>query len=496
MAFKSSVKIYFSDFFNVTPDSLEKYGTFNVSLVTDLPLFIDPFLLFNSKKKEYQELHDEMIKYLRFLRDKSAQGNVQPGLIAAWYRFPEVKQNHFGFCLSGNSGRGLGNEFAQALDVNLQNLFSDFGSGQNKISKGHHLEKLCLIRDRVGKDFISDFTTNLIKGFLLKYTEAFAKKNIDPSLRKTVPTNHVSFNYKTETWERQSFDLPFDGDDYVLLTPKDILTKDDIWINKNDLIEDFSGICSAIPNGQLVAQIDSYFKSMLPRRPKQKDKREAARKTILRFKELIDYYIKYKEDHGGQAVDISNSKVTFSLNLYVHQFGQLAEVLQEQTKFYQLIGGTKEETYQRILFLKDVIENKDGYKIFYHSGHPIQRESDLQILFRLTWCGTSSDVNREVNNGRGPADFVVSRGAMDKGLVEMKLASNTALKKNLEHQLEIYKKASDGKYGYKVIIYFTSEELAKVRNILRELDIEKSPWVILIDAREDNKLSASKAVTH
>ena len=37
--------IYFSDFFQVSPDILEKYGAFNVSLINDLPLFIDPFLL-------------------------------------------------------------------------------------------------------------------------------------------------------------------------------------------------------------------------------------------------------------------------------------------------------------------------------------------------------------------------------------------------------------------------------------------------------------------
>lgn len=492
---QASVKIYFSDFFDVNPELIDEYGAFNVSLVSDLPLFIDPFLLFNSRKPGYQALHADMIGYLRFLRENSVAGGVNPGLLAAWYQFPEVKQNRFGFCLAGNQGRGLGSEFATALNENLNKLFSDFGSSKSRISKGQHLEKLCLIRERVGKDSISDFTTNLIKGYLLSYTEAFAKKHIHSSLRKTLSVKHVKFNYTTETWESRAFDLPFDGADYVLLTPKDILTKDDIWINKHDLIEDFSEICSAIPNSQLVAQIERYFKAVLPRKPKEKDRREAARKTILEFKEFIDYYIKYKEAHGDEARDISAGKVELSMNLYVHQFGRLAEAL-KRTAFYELLGGTREETRKRIEFLKDVIENKDGYRIFYHKQQPIQRESDLQILFRLTWCGTVSDVNREVNNGRGPADFVISRGALDKGLVEMKLASNTALRRNLQHQVEIYKKAGDAQYGFKVIVYFTSAELAKVKAILRELQIEKEPWVILIDARDDNKPSASKASSH
>jgi hypothetical protein len=489
------VKIYFSDFFNIDSDLLDKYGAFDVSLVSDLPLFIDPFLLFNSKKPAYQGLHEEMIRYLRFLRDKSAEGNMAPGLVAAWYRFPEVKQNRFGFCLSGNSGRGLGGDFATALNDNLHNLFADFGD-ENRISRGHHLEKLCLIRDRVGKDFISDFTTNLIKGFLLDYTQTFAKRHVDASRRRLVRVDRVRFNYGTASWERGTFDLPFDGDDYVLLTPKDILTKDDIWINKHDLVADFSEICDAIPNEQLVAQINHYFRSVLPRKPKEKDRQDAARKTILRFRELIDYYIKYKEENGEQAVDISKQRVTFSVDLYIRQFGALAEMLNSSTAFYQLRGGTQEETRQRILFLKDVIENKGGYRVFYHKGKPIERESDLHILFRLTWFGTAADVNPEANSGGGPVDVSVSMGACDKCLVEMKLASNSALRRNLQHQLEIYKKAASAQSGYKVIVYFSGQERKRVEAILRELKIEGEPWVVLIDARNDNKPSASKATSH
>ncbi len=64
----TNMNIYSTDFFQVPPDALEEYGAFNVSLINDLPLFVDPFLLFNSEKEEYQVLHDQMIDYLKFLR--------------------------------------------------------------------------------------------------------------------------------------------------------------------------------------------------------------------------------------------------------------------------------------------------------------------------------------------------------------------------------------------------------------------------------------------
>ena len=60
--------IYFTDVFDVAPEKLEAYGAFNVSLINDLPMFVDPFLLFNSKDAEYQALHESIIRYVRFLR--------------------------------------------------------------------------------------------------------------------------------------------------------------------------------------------------------------------------------------------------------------------------------------------------------------------------------------------------------------------------------------------------------------------------------------------
>src|SRR5258708_39534689 len=82
---EDTVKAYFSDYFSVLPRVIEDYGAFNISLLNDLPLFIDPFLLFNSKRSEYRALHDHMIRYLRFLRDKSTGFALDNGLIRAWY---------------------------------------------------------------------------------------------------------------------------------------------------------------------------------------------------------------------------------------------------------------------------------------------------------------------------------------------------------------------------------------------------------------------------
>ncbi len=110
-------------------------------------------------------------------------------------------------------------------------------------------------------------------------------------------------------------------------------------------------------------------------------------------------------------------------------------------------------------------------------------------------CHESStfDINREVNNGRGPVDFKVSKGSADKTLVEFKLASNKKLEQNLQKQVEIYQKANKTTSSFKVIIYFTEEEHKRVTDILNRTELTGKENIILIDGRNDNKVSASNA---
>jgi hypothetical protein len=114
-------------------------------------------------------------------------------------------------------------------------------------------------------------------------------------------------------------------------------------------------------------------------------------------------------------------------------------------------------------------------------------------MFRLTWFATPSDVSPETNDGRGPVDFKISRGSQDKTLVEFKLASNSKLKQNLENQVEVYKKAHSTNKSIKVILFFSYEEEQKIQSILKELGLENEKYVVSIDARNDNKPSASNA---
>ena len=485
------MRIYFTDWFQVDSGLLEEYGAFNISLINDLPLFIDPFLLFASEKQEYRDQHDKMIAYLKFLRDQAVSEHVDDGLLRAWYMFPEVKQLWLGYSLRGNQGSGLGWDFARALHRNLHVVFTDFGN--EKVTAGSHLEKVCLVQEGVGRDNISDFTANLIKEYLLRYTERFAQAHIRQDLRKRVRVPNVIFNYDLRVWTPREFDLPFISGDYVILTPKDLLTKDENWINRSDMVEDVERIVRAVPDEQLRAQINQYLLRVLKPDATERQRRRVHAELYRMHPQLIEWYIRSKENRRDEAVRASDRKVMESERVYVRQIRELVEQLQRETAFYERGVDTLQEAKARVQFLKQEVENNGAYRLFYDQGKPIQRESDLHILYRLTWFASPSDLSSEVNDGRGPVDFKVSRGSKDKALVEFKLAKSSKLKQGLAKQVPIYEKASRTSKSLKVIFFFTAEEKKHVDDILAELKLTDDDSIVLVDARDDNKPSASKA---
>lgn len=246
----SNLRLHFSDFFGIDEEVIESYGAINISLINDLPLFIDPFLLFNSEKKEYQVIHNEMIKYLLFLQSQAEKHQNPPaGMLSAWYLFPEVKQTWIGFSMDGNSGRGLGADFANNLHRGLLTIFKDFG--KETITKSSHLEKLCLISPKVGRDKISDFSTNFAKKYLLDYTATFARENMDSSQCRMFVVPKVEFSYETMTWMSKEYYLPCFNNDYVLLTPRDLLTRDDTFINRSDMIANLQNIAPSVEDSTI-----------------------------------------------------------------------------------------------------------------------------------------------------------------------------------------------------------------------------------------------------
>lgn len=483
-------QLLFTDYFEIDQDVLDEYGALNICVEADLPLFIDPFLLFASNRPEYQQLHNEIVGHLIFLKGLVA---AHPSIGLGLFQFPEIRQNWLGVCKWGNNGKGLGPKFARNLIQAFNGFYRNFG--QEEVSDSSHIEKLTLVGTGIGRDFISDFTVNLMLEFLLSYTERFAQLHLTANQRKIFTVRSV-FDPELLMWKPKSFELPFffkrdREEDFIILTPVDILTKDEAFICHGDFTSKFRQIANSIDNSSLRDAINLYFQRRLPSNPRREDIELAIDATVQKYPEILDYYIRKKETEKDRASPLSAEKVNKLRTELLETLKTLCEHIFNNSDFYQVQPTTYQEALKRARFLKQVIEDNDGYRIFYKDGKPIASEDTVQRIFRLTWFASPLDVNAEVNNGRGPADYKVSFGSRDSTIVEFKLGSSTSLERNLLNQTEIYKKASKSISDIKVILCYKPAEIAKVTRILKKIKQEEVENVIVIDASP--KISASKA---
>lgn len=497
----------FSEKFNVSRKIINDYGAVDISLVSDIPMFIDPILIFNSEKKEYVQLHNNMIKYMYFLAKKAKLG-LNKAEIKTWFSFNEVCNNWLGYSMHGNKGLALDKEFAKFLYKNI-----GFVLENNNISNGKHIEKITLLIPGSGKDKISDLTVNLIKGYLCEYTEKFAKKYIkDDALAMNISVDKAEFNYETECFVSKTYYLPYIVNEkseieYVLLTPFDILRRDEQTINRTDFLESYKTIRNSIDNDTLRIQIDNYIKKAIldyhakcesmKKDPKQSEEEKIEKISFEEFaqehKEIYDYYIRIKESQKEEINNVTKAEVQEQVTKFIVNRDLLAKIIDEQYKKKAGNNNSLLETVARVKFLKDIFENKGGYKLFYESRKDkvmYSSEKDLQILFKFVWRATFYKMDAETDNGDGPADFVVSFGANDTTVVEFKLASNKKLQ-NVFKQVEVYEKANDTDKKVIVIFYYNEKEYNRSMKVIKdqgkEPEIDKT--VFLVDCR--NKESAS-----
>ncbi|MBN2198145.1 hypothetical protein JW698_03080 [Candidatus Wolfebacteria bacterium] len=486
-------KVYFSDIFGVKHTVIEKYGALDISLVCDNPAFVDPFLIFANSK--YKNLHDFIIDYLKFLKDLSfKEEKLSSGNFKHYYKFPEVKQAWLGYSVGGNVGLGLGKDFAESLYKNLHKIFSQFGN--EKITESSHLEKLCLVEEGVGVDKISDFTINLVKRYLLDYTQTFAKKYINQKYLAKFSIRKVNFDFKKGIWTDEQFILPKlerkNKKEFVLLIPQEILTKEDTWISKNDFLNNDTAIFNTIANDELRTKINKFFfdnlavklnkKKQSEKDYSKKSKKNALVKTVWEFPEVLDYYIKYKELNKDNALKYHIAEPEF-INFFSDASALKNELKKE--KFDKLTSF--DDCISRILFFKQKLESNSND--LYFKDKSLQ-EKHLRLMFKNVTYGALFDYNSEVNNGRGPIDFLVSYGSQDKIGLELKLASNPKLKHNLLNQGEICQEDSNLKHVIKIIFYFSDQELSRINDILREINKSiDNKEIFAIDCRK--KVSAS-----
>ena len=193
-------------------------------LEKDVPLAIDPFLLYKSKNQEFRNLHSKILDVFNEGIRQFATGNKLNS--EKIIDFPEVKEIGLGYGKNTKKGTGLG--------TYLNRLVIDtFESSPDLLKRGvKHIEEMQLISLGIGPDRISDVTANILKEYLVTYTQMQCDLWKIP-LKSKVPLEHL-LDLESFEWYDGYFDLPVNhNNEPILLVPRWIL-RNLPWINFDD----------------------------------------------------------------------------------------------------------------------------------------------------------------------------------------------------------------------------------------------------------------------
>jgi hypothetical protein len=233
----------------------------------DIPLYVDPYLLWKSPSMQDQSLHTVItnsFNHLNFLIKKGQENEAIETLIT----LSECSEVGLGVSTTRKGLRIGPKQAYEILDL-FKNIpeYSQFGFT--------HFELIQLYISGISKDRISDISCNYIKSFLIDYTMEQCEVN-------NIPTERVILD-SVYNYQNNSFDL-----DQKLLLPVNPKTREPLiftpkrWLRFNPWIN-----------------FEDYFKSHCPRDEIFNPDEPVEKVKILNFNRenygVIEEYVRYKD---------------------------------------------------------------------------------------------------------------------------------------------------------------------------------------------------------
>ena len=453
--------ITFSEQFNVPSSALESTGVFDVILDVDTRVFIDPALLELCTEPEFVGARSKVEGYfsniITLLRHSKRSGDMYWRRADRLLTFRELSGTCFGYSQTGTGGNAIGAVLRDAILNTIKELMTE-GETDPVL-----FELLGVFQEGIGCDRVSDLITFILREEILQYTQ-----RVGPRQYLTCRNPH----HKKP----------------LLLLPSTILSPLPIA----DDFDDIDRICQE--NERVRQEINAYF-DLGKKNKLHKSQILSLMHSSLSFRSaLVTAYKTIPKN----AYDFSSDPAG--------EYAWLAAAREYVSEYPLALTGLPLETTDDVLSVtrvicdrfKSLIEDNGLSKLLYDSTGAPKHESAAQLLFfgiADSYCDANNiDLTKEGNNGRGPVDFKLSRGANDKVVVETKLTSNTQLQHGIEIQLPIYMKQEKTKQAiYLIIDNGHPKALENFISFYNSLDQETKRKISYLIVDATTKISASKA---
>ena len=475
--------IRFSEHYGIDSKELEGRGILDPTLNSDTKLFIDPLLLVDSSHSEISEgarntYENHFGTIIKFLAKAKNPTDVAWKSAARLLTFPEIQWTCLGYGSQSVSGSGSGAEMTSQY-IETARQIVDLG-----IEDPDLFVAMALFENGVGPDRISDMTTNVILGDLLKLNE-----RILPELG--VPTQEIVINLKNgKSFSSQLATNPYIGpSDPVILVPSDILRDLPIATDWSDVAD------AASKNSELRNRVNDQIARMW-RVKSRKDKNEI-RRWALSDKDSFETFMEMLRGANPTAYDMHGDPLGEVF------WRKIAAALAEQEPLKITappkmdLAGVEAVVGAIIEQFRFLIEDRRFSEELYHQGKPRPEIAAQRLFFAVAhaYCKANDlDLTPEAETGNGPVDFKVSAGFVGRVVVEIKLSRNPKLVDGYTKQLETYKTAEETMSGLYLIVDVghmgkKDQRLLAVKNAATARGESTSPIHFIDGSR---KASASK----
>lgn len=237
----------------------------------DIPLYVDPFLLWKSPSQMDNMQHIGILNSFNSLGQMYIDGKCEDAITNLVF-LSECDEVGLGLSKT-RKGRPISKELAQEI-LELFKQIPQVGRYGIK-----HLEQIQLLVDQISKDRISDIACSLLKSFLIDYT-------YQECLRYSIPTHDIEiyrYDYKHFMVIKECVNLPMNEESKqpIIFVPKRWL-RFTPWLNYDD-----------------------YFNNYLIKNIEKEYDRIKNRIDILKYNRdnfgMVERYISLKESNSGDC---------------------------------------------------------------------------------------------------------------------------------------------------------------------------------------------------